>query len=129
MVLAELPSLRFLRIIMSPSRSGRLVIHSGASAFPYLQDLHFYCGSMRFTFQPGAMPKLRRLYVCLRAKNNSIGLKNLPSLRHVSVDFGGSKASEEEIQGAEDEIRKEINDNPNHPSLEFVTVLNFVPED
>lgn len=118
MVLAELPSLRFLRI-NTGSGHVRLIIHSGA--FPSLRDL--YSGTfVRFTVQPGAMPNLRRLFLCPRAprKNNSFGLENLPSLRHVFVDIHESGASEEQIQGVKDEIRKEINDNPNHPSLDFV---------
>ncbi|CAN6180477.1 unnamed protein product [Urochloa humidicola] len=97
--LAELPSLRFLRIRFDASEEHeKLIIPYGASAFPCLTDLEFQCGRMMLLkFQHGAMRKLQRL--CLKftvelrtggpfdetISNFDYGLENLPSLRHVVV--------------------------------------------
>ena len=118
--LAELPSLRFLRIqvLGLPLQQEKLVIHSSPSAFPCLTDLRILCQLMFLKFQPGAMRKLERL--CLgfdarstiehfRTSNFNYGFENLPSLRHVIIELRGREAH--------DDIRKTISNHPNHPSL------------
>ncbi|KAL6639020.1 hypothetical protein ACP70R_022750 [Stipagrostis hirtigluma subsp. patula] len=120
--LAELPSLRFLRIYILSFFEGqqRLTIHSGVGAFRCLREFHFSSGFMFITFQPRSMPVLQRL--CLqfhagaRTTNNfDFGLENLPSLRHVFVDFGCGELHQE----AEAAIREALKNNPNHPSLDI----------
>ncbi|KAG2632722.1 hypothetical protein PVAP13_2NG104800 [Panicum virgatum] len=118
--LAELPSLRFLRIhaLLPPREQEKLVIHSSPSAFPCLTELRIWCPLMFLKFQPGAMRKLERL--CLgfdarstiehfRTSNFNYGFENLPSLRHVIIELRGREAH--------DDIRKTISNHPNHPSL------------
>ncbi|XP_052138642.1 disease resistance protein RGA5-like [Oryza glaberrima] len=91
--LAELPSLRFLRLTLRTGGEGqqqKLTIHGSACAFRSLKHFHFYSSSMMPSFQPGAMPHLERL--CLeiwtnlkRGDLNDLGLENLHSLRHVTI--------------------------------------------
>ncbi|CAN6197327.1 unnamed protein product [Urochloa humidicola] len=126
--LAELPSLRFLRIRFDASEEHEeLIIPYGASAFPCLTDLELQCGRMcLIKFQHGAMQKLQRL--CLKftvelrsgpfdetGNNFDYGLENLLSLRHVI--FHRSVRNNPEAQSS---IRKTIADHPNHPVLSFV---------
>jgi len=121
--LAELPSLRFLRIQapLPPPEQEKLVIHSSPSAFPCLTDLRISSGLMFLKIQPGAMQKLQKLYLTFDAtktaeryqtNNFDYGLQNLTSLQHVVLTFLGGEHPE-----AYDAIRKTINDHPNHPSL------------
>ncbi|RLN35708.1 hypothetical protein C2845_PM03G23880 [Panicum miliaceum] len=123
--LAELPSLRFLRIctLLQQPEQEKLVIHNSPSAFPCLTDLRISCSLMFLKFQPGAMRKLQIL--CLRfdltktnehfqTNNFDYGFENLPSLQHVVIKSLGGKNPE-----AQDAIRKTINDHPNRPSLDF----------
>jgi len=124
--LAELPSLRFLRILVPAARDEqeKLIIHSSPSSFPCLTDLRIWCTLMFLKFQPGAMPKLQRLCLCFNARrtnehfrtnNFDYGFEKLPSLQHVIIRlWDGQKQPE-----AQDAIRKTVNDHPNHPSLDF----------
>ncbi|CAN6197324.1 unnamed protein product [Urochloa humidicola] len=124
--LAELPSLRFLRLRFHDFKTHEnLIIPYGASAFPCLTDLEFQCNHMPLRFQHGAMQKLQRL--CLKfsvprrngpfqtSNNFDYGLENLLSLRHVI--FHRSVRNNTEAQYS---IRKAIADHPNHPVLSFV---------
>ncbi|KAG2641095.1 hypothetical protein PVAP13_2KG150216 [Panicum virgatum] len=97
--LAELPSLRFLRIQL-----------------------------MFLKFEPGAMPKLGRLCLRFdarrtnehfRTNNFDYGFENLPSLRHVVIVLNILALNWAEHTEAQDAIRKTINNHPNHPSLHF----------
>ncbi|CAN6165623.1 unnamed protein product [Urochloa humidicola] len=116
--LAQLPSLRFLRLraLGPPDEQGKLVILSSASAFPCLTDLRLHCALMFLKFQPGAMRKLRRLCLSFdgrKTNNFDYGFENLLSLRHIVIELS------EECHEAQDAIRKTINDHPNHPSLDL----------
>ncbi|CAL5076341.1 unnamed protein product [Urochloa decumbens] len=124
--LAELPSLRFLRLRFDVfEKHELLIIPCGASAFPCLTDLDFQCGLMLLKFQHGAMQKLQRLCLKFNVKlrndtletvnNFDYGLENLPSLRHVVVYRSVRKSTE-----AQYSIVKAITDHPNHPVLSFV---------
>lgn len=129
--LAELPSLRFLRIQvlgLPLQLQEKLVIQSSPSAFPCLTDLRILCQLMFLKFQPGAMPKLGRLYLCFdarrtnehfRTNNFNYGYENLPSLRHVVIVLNIIALNWAEHTEAQDAIRKTINNHPNHPSLHF----------
>ncbi|CAL5066339.1 unnamed protein product [Urochloa decumbens] len=124
--LAELPSLRYLRLRFNVfNKHEKILIPYGASAFPCLTDLEFQCIRMVLKFQHGAMQKLQRL--CLKvsvplrsgpfqtSNNFDYGLENLLSLRHVT--FHRSVRNNPEAQYS---IRKAIADHPNHPVLSFV---------
>ncbi|CAL5066342.1 unnamed protein product [Urochloa decumbens] len=124
--LAELPSLRFLRLRFDVfEKHELLIIPCGASAFPCLTDLDFQCGLMLLKFQHGAMQKLQRLCLKFNVKlrndtletvnNFDYGLENLPSLRHVVVYRSVRKSTE-----AQYSIVKAITDHPNHPVRSFV---------
>lgn len=116
--LAELPSLRFLRLqlaFVSEQLQEKLTIHRGACAFRSLKDFHFY-SCMMPSFQPGAMPHLERLYLRIwarlrRGDLNDLGLENLHSLRHVTIYSTGwdNKAV----------VREALKDYPNQAALEI----------
>jgi hypothetical protein len=113
--LAELPSLRFLRLqlaFVSEQLQEKLTIHRGACAFRSLKDFHFY-SCMMPSFQPGAMPHLERLYLRIwtslrRGGLNDLGLENLHSLRHATI-YSSSKAV----------VREALKDYPNQAALEI----------
>jgi len=102
--LAELPSLRFLRIqvLGLPLRQEKLVIHSSPSAFPCLTDLRIRCELMFLKIQPGAMRKLQKLCLTFdagktaeyfRTNTYDYGFENLPSLQHVIIQLWGMSSS------------------------------------
>ena len=73
-------------------------------------------------FEQGTMPKLQKLCLSFapkatneqfRTNNFDYGFENLPSLRHLVIQLMN------DCDEAEDAIRKTVNDNPNHPSLDF----------
>ncbi|KAL6843121.1 hypothetical protein ACP4OV_026834 [Aristida adscensionis] len=122
--LAELPRLRFLRlgIIGSTKRQQKLTVHNGPNAFRWLRDFHFYSTSFFFlTFQPGAMPKLQRLYLSFNedaANDFDFGLENLHSLHSVFLHSEeGKRADHLKAQAA---IRQALQDNPNHPTFDML---------
>uniref|UniRef100_A0A0E0MNE5 AAA+ ATPase domain-containing protein n=1 Tax=Oryza punctata TaxID=4537 RepID=A0A0E0MNE5_ORYPU len=118
--LAELPSLRFLRLnfpTVSKGRQQKLTIHRGACAFRSLNHFHFYSNSMMPSFQLGAMPHLERLYFIIRihlvrGDLNDFGLENLHSLRHVTICSSG-----EENKAVVEEALK---DYPNQAAIELL---------
>jgi len=123
--LAELPSLRFLRITspLPADEQEKLVIYSSPSIFPCLTDLRISCPLLFLEFQPGAMRKLQKLCLGFDARKTAehfqtndfdYGFENLPSLQHVVIELRGRDHPE-----AQDAIRRTINDHPNHPSLDF----------
>ncbi|KAL6639019.1 hypothetical protein ACP70R_022749 [Stipagrostis hirtigluma subsp. patula] len=132
--LAELPSLRFLRIYMwrcGGLHQQKLTIPSGVCAFRCLRELHFYSVFMFISFPPRSMPVLQRLFLVFRvgvAGNFDFGLENLPSLRHVLADvgYGSLGVPPQEVEAA---IREALKNNPNHPSLNIVEVQKYAAED
>ncbi|KAG2641103.1 disease resistance protein PIK6-NP-like [Panicum virgatum] len=126
--LAELPSLRFLRIqTMFPhGEQKKLVIPSSPSSFRCLTDLQIGSCVMFLKFQPGAMQKLQKL--CLdfnaswtnshfRTYNFDYGFEKLPSLQHVFIRL--SRGATFRCFAAEDAIRRTLDDHPNHPLLDI----------
>ena len=126
--LAELPSLRFLRIFVPAARDEqeKLIIHSSRSSFPCLTDLQIGSCIMFLKFQPGAMQKLQKL--CLdfnaswtnshfRTYNFDYGFEKLPSLQHVFIRL--SRGATFRCFAAEDAIRRTLDDHPNHPLLDI----------
>ncbi|KAF8731833.1 hypothetical protein HU200_015774 [Digitaria exilis] len=94
--LAELPSLRFLRLTLLyvPDEQEKLIIPSSPSAFPCLTDLQIICAVMLLKFQHGAMRKLQRLKLAFSpiatnkvfgSNSFDYGLQCLPSLCHVVI--------------------------------------------
>uniref|UniRef100_A0A0E0RII3 AAA+ ATPase domain-containing protein n=1 Tax=Oryza rufipogon TaxID=4529 RepID=A0A0E0RII3_ORYRU len=125
--LAELPCLHFLRLDF---RNGprwmqrNLIINRGPCAFRSLKHFHFYTGSMLPSFRPGAMPHLERL--CLRIRTNLVrgdfkylGLENLQSLRHATID---SCFAVDELVAMKTEavIREALKDHPNQAAIELL---------
>uniref|UniRef100_A0A0A9B9T0 Disease resistance R13L4/SHOC-2-like LRR domain-containing protein n=1 Tax=Arundo donax TaxID=35708 RepID=A0A0A9B9T0_ARUDO len=122
--LAELPSLRFLRLWSGGIwKLQKFSIPSCACAFRCLRHFYFHSSWMFLTFQPGALPELQRLCLCFdprleRNNLNDFGLKNIHSLRHVVIKF--LSVEPENRQEVEAEVREALKDNPNHPSLELL---------
>ncbi|RLN33378.1 hypothetical protein C2845_PM03G23890 [Panicum miliaceum] len=132
--LAELPSLRFLRIcsLLPPPEQEKLVIYSSPSAFPCLTSLRIWCELMFLKIQPGAMRKLQKLCLSFDARKTSAhfrtntfdyGFENLPSLQHVVINLWMN-----ELPETQDAIRKTINDHPNRPSLDFSYMMEAAYE-
>ncbi|CAL5066326.1 unnamed protein product [Urochloa decumbens] len=123
-MLAELPSLRFLRLWSAGIwKLQKLSIPSSACSFRCLRHFYFYSSWMILTFQPGAMPELQRLCLCFdprldRNNLDDLGLKNLHSLRHIVIKF--LSVEPEDRQEAEAAIREDLKHSPNHPSLELL---------
>lgn len=68
------------------------------------------------SFQPGAMPHLERLYLDIktslrRGGSNDLGLENLHSLRHVTIDSLGENTAV---------IEEALKDYPNQAALELL---------
>ncbi|BAT17378.1 Os12g0516300 [Oryza sativa Japonica Group] len=120
--LAELPSLRFLRLqlaFVSEQLQEKLTIHRGACAFRSLKDFQFY-SSMMPSFQPGAMPHLERLYLSIwtrlrRGGLNDLGLENLYSLRHATI-YSFDDDSKAVIEEA-------LKDYPNQAALKIQSMM------
>ncbi|TVU33339.1 hypothetical protein EJB05_25150 [Eragrostis curvula] len=112
--LAELPSLRFLRVWLRVRRRDtslhQNLIITGRG-FRYLKNLEIRLSSVVLVFQPGAMPELRRLELGSEDIIPS-GLENLRSLRHVFL--ADADAADEAVTA----LREAFKDHPNRPSVE-----------
>jgi len=70
------------------------------------------------------MPKLQRLKLYFKVRRREgggfdIGLENLASLTHVTVDFGCDGARMKEVEDVEYKVRDALDMHPNHPTLEL----------
>uniref|UniRef100_A0A0D9Y065 NB-ARC domain-containing protein n=1 Tax=Leersia perrieri TaxID=77586 RepID=A0A0D9Y065_9ORYZ len=125
--LAELPSLRFLRLDFLArlhQLQKKLTVHRGACAFRSLKHFHFYSGSMVPSFQPGAMPHLERLCLEIRSQLvrgdlNDLGLENLHSLQHVTIYVSHFRDWPERTE-AKAVVREALKDYPNQAVLELL---------
>uniref|UniRef100_A0A0D9Y067 AAA+ ATPase domain-containing protein n=1 Tax=Leersia perrieri TaxID=77586 RepID=A0A0D9Y067_9ORYZ len=125
--LAELPSLRFLRLHflfnLQQIKPKLMTIHRGACVFRSLKYFHLH-SLMIPSFQPGAMPQLERLCLhiwshLVRGDLNDFGLENLHSLRHVTIDIsnGMDEAKHKETKAV---VKEALKDYPNQAVLELV---------
>ncbi|EMS45832.1 Disease resistance RPP13-like protein 4 [Triticum urartu] len=129
-LLGTLPALVYLQIWnYSLYRKGHEVeapvLSSGAALFPCATECRFYsiC-AMPSMFPRGAAPRLKRLVFSFAAKwisreNLDLGMRHLPSLQRVRVDFIEEGASRQEVAEAEDALRAAAEDHPNRPVLEI----------
>ncbi|VAH40376.1 unnamed protein product [Triticum turgidum subsp. durum] len=118
-----------LRILMSISDNQRPLL-VGAEGFHCLEKVALVSKSPRqILFQPGAWPKTERvaLFIGLRvAKEEAagnggdwfdMGMENLPSLRHVRVEFFRSGVTVGEAKQAKAALEKALHVHPNRPTL------------
>jgi len=125
-VLGSIPSLSRLSISVvqtTQDRDGRLVI---GKCYPFqcLTKIKIDYKSMAVVFAPGGMQNLKELDLAFRVKevmrkfgDCNLGLEHLLSLEHVSIKLCVDDTTPEEVEAAEDEIRKALDMNPGKPTL------------
>ncbi|XP_037408295.1 disease resistance protein PIK6-NP-like [Triticum dicoccoides] len=130
-LLGTLPALVYLQIwnysIMSEEAHAMVapVLSSGAALFPCATECRFCSiGAMPSMFPRGAAPRLKRLVFTFAAKwisreNIDLGMRHLPSLQQVSVDFIEGGASRQEVDEAKAALRAAAEDHPNRPALDI----------
>ncbi|TVU08992.1 hypothetical protein EJB05_42426, partial [Eragrostis curvula] len=104
--LGRLPSLRVLRL--EPDATAES-LHVAGGAFPSLTELRLRDADVAPAFRPGAMPRLRRLEVCIRVRRTvdlgnggfEFGWENLACLEEATVYVGCQEAWETETEAAE----------------------------
>ena len=62
-VLAQLPCLIYLQLRAKTIPENNIIIHP--QTFHSLKCFKFFCGELRLTFEPAAMPQLQRLEILL----------------------------------------------------------------
>nr|UBY07262.1 NBS-LRR disease resistance protein [Dasypyrum villosum] len=128
-LLGTLPALLFLDITdYSVSRGEDVVempVLSSDALFPCATECYFYdIGAVPSMFPLGAAPRLKQLWFSFPAKwmsreNIDLGMRHLPSLQRVTVDFIEEEASEREVDEAKAALRAAAEDHPNRPILEI----------
>ncbi|RCV29451.1 hypothetical protein SETIT_6G014600v2 [Setaria italica] len=129
-ILASLPMLLSVTVRVSGDSGIRYTISS--QGFQCLVKFNFDCfhgGALEF--EPGAMPKLQRLMLCLEARGQFnfeqgglvLGLQNLAGLRYVALRIHCSRATPDEVQDLEDDIRVAAGAHPNRPVLQLVAKI------
>uniref|UniRef100_A0A0E0M587 Uncharacterized protein n=1 Tax=Oryza punctata TaxID=4537 RepID=A0A0E0M587_ORYPU len=122
--LGQLPALLCLHIWMEPYPKEQLTVQS--TGFPYLKEFVLVCGVYNggayLTFEKGAMPKLEKLELplhVLTAKFHGfhVGISNLLCLKEAVVRIYNLGANHSNTEAAVAAIRREANENPNHPRL------------
>ncbi|TVT98655.1 hypothetical protein EJB05_56029, partial [Eragrostis curvula] len=104
--LGRLPALRVLRL--EPDATAES-LHVAGGAFPRLTELRLRDADVAPVFRPGAMPRLRRLEVCIRVRRTvdlgnggfEFGWENLACLEEATVYVGCQEAWETETEAAE----------------------------
>ncbi|CAL4979418.1 unnamed protein product [Urochloa decumbens] len=128
-ILGRLPALHSLELEVdhvSLGIHGRFVV--GAGLFPCLVHCKFWGFIEPVVFQQGAMPRLRELYIDLlfmweaRETTNGdgsldMGIRNLPLLQDVFIEFRSEVASTEEVERVKATLRRAAEIHPNHPRL------------
>lgn len=138
-VLGELPNLVLLKLVSSgndiPStfikrRKRRCVISGEQNAFRRLKVFWFTCkdSGRELQFGSGAMPQLRRLRLCLRARETlrsygdfKFGIQHLTCLTRVHATISCEDATVSEVENAEDAIREQARETST--TIEFSRVF------
>jgi disease resistance protein RPM1 len=126
-LLGALPVLRFLQLkvhLHGTTTEEQLVV--GADhPFRSLAEFKFkHYTRCWLEFARGAMPKVQRLKLYFEVRRREgggfdIGLENLASLKHVTVDVDCEGARTKEVEDVEYKVRDAIDMHPNHPTLEL----------
>ncbi|KAF7040028.1 hypothetical protein CFC21_049972 [Triticum aestivum] len=101
------------------------VLSSGAALFPCATECRFIgIGAVPSMFPQGAAPRLKRLGFALPAKwisreNFDLGMRHLPSLQRVNVEFIRKGTSHQEMEEAKAALRAAAEDHPNRPVLKI----------
>ncbi|CAM0943211.1 unnamed protein product [Alopecurus aequalis] len=123
-ILAQLPLLTHLYITVRNARNGIIVMPE--KAFPVLQHFELNLrGASYLTFQPGALPKLKKLKLVLELhytewEHNAVtptGLEHLLALEELSAGLFGVNESDMKI--IESSLRSAINMHPGNPRFVF----------
>uniref|UniRef100_A0A0E0B7J5 Uncharacterized protein n=1 Tax=Oryza glumipatula TaxID=40148 RepID=A0A0E0B7J5_9ORYZ len=122
--LGELATLLCLTISLKSDPKELLIVQS--IGFQYLKEFVLICncraGGAYLRFEKGAMPKLEKLELpshVLMAKSHGFyfGINNLLCLKEAVVRIYNVGANHSDSEAAVAAIRREANENPNHPRL------------
>lgn len=129
-MVGTLPVLLSLTLRLTPGFRERHIIRS--EGFQRLVKFNFGSGDGKgLMFEPGAMPKLQKLKLSLRAQYQFkfgglvFGVQHLLGLRHMSVSMDCWGAMAKEVEALEDDIRKAAEVLPDRPSLEFNRICEY----
>ena len=120
-ILGTLPGLTTSRVQLTPVE--RFII--GDDAFPFLREGrfgNFLTGPSMFP--QGAAPRLKHLSFTFPAKwisreNIDLGMRHLPSLQRVNLEFIRKGTSHQEMEEAKAALRAAAEDHPNRPVLDL----------
>ncbi|CAN6371679.1 unnamed protein product [Urochloa humidicola] len=123
-LLGALPMLRFLKLHVGSIgiNEERLIIGSD-QPFRSLAEFKFWRFSRCWlVFGQGVMPRLQRLRLHFKAQNREsgefdVGLENLTSLKHITIEVDCYKARTRLVEDAETKSRDAVCSHPNHPTL------------
>ncbi|KAF8781245.1 hypothetical protein HU200_000646 [Digitaria exilis] len=130
-ILARLPKLVSLTVLfIDKERDSSRMLHPrhaiNSQGFRHLVKFNFTCWlEMALEFMPGAMPKLQRLKLELKAwcqfkyVDGGLvpGMQNLTGLRHLALRMNCDAATTDVVQALEDNIRDAADAHPNRPIL------------
>ncbi|CAO2152184.1 unnamed protein product [Urochloa humidicola] len=123
-LLGALPVLRFLKLQVDPkgTTEERLVIGSDQPFHSLVEFKFWHRSRCWLVFGQGVMSRLRRLKLYFEAKKREggefdVGLKNLTSLKHITVKVDCEGARSSEVEDAETKSRDAVGSHPNHPTL------------
>ncbi|XP_066335218.1 disease resistance protein RGA5-like [Miscanthus floridulus] len=138
-ILANLPMLLSLTVVLFIGKdldSGIVYPRHAISrqGFQRLLKFHFdnsLCDAGPLEFEPGAMPKLQRLKLGLKARcqfkfgEGVLGLQNLAGLKHLAIDINCGRAVAYEVEALEDDIRGAAAVHPNRPILQVQRIYQY----
>ncbi|XP_066335214.1 disease resistance protein RGA5-like [Miscanthus floridulus] len=139
-ILASLPMLLSLTVALLNDKNGDSGILYARHAisrqgFQRLVKFDLRCwreGAVEF--EPGAMPKLRRLKLELMAwcqfkfgeGGLVLGLQNLAGLKHLAIDINCDAAVADEVEALENDIRDAAGVHPNSPMLQVRRLDQYI---
>lgn len=117
-LLGALPVLRFLQLQVSTAEE--LLVIGSDKPFRSLVEFKFnHFSRCWLVFGQGVMPRLQKLKLYFEAQKRRfvLGMENLTSLKHVTVEVSCFLARTTDVEDAETKIRDAVDGHPNHPTL------------
>ncbi|CAN6372993.1 unnamed protein product [Urochloa humidicola] len=125
-IIEDLDALLYLKLKLKHASKENLVI--GNKGFGHLQEFHFKCwkNGIGPVFQAGAMPQLRKLHLCLGAreatsKHSGVGcsVEHLSGVINLYAEVDCCDSTKEEVETMEASIRRAADEHPNYLTLEI----------
>ncbi|RLN04769.1 hypothetical protein C2845_PM13G07640 [Panicum miliaceum] len=132
-MLGELPSLRFLELEVSGNSTAqdRFMISNAQHHFQSLEEMKFlHYEGCSMVFAERVMPMLQKLQFFFQLWKRvggglDIGLENLTSLKHITVQVDFYKAKIVEVEDVEAMFKDVVRIHPNYPTLELSRVREW----